>query len=204
MAGLLRRLSASLKRLSARLARHEDCNIVIVGLDNSGKSTIINYLAAVSKGDAGVVVAEQVAPTVGFRTEKVVRNRLNITVFDMSGQGKYRNLWEKQYGQVHGIIFVVDATDKMRMCVAKDELELILENTQVRSGGLPILFLANKMDDPSHVSPAECVSRLGLESIRERPWFIIGTSAKTGEGLEPAFDWLAENIVETSEEEKRK
>jgi GTPase SAR1 family protein len=46
----------------------------------------------------------------------------------MSGQGKYRSLWEKQYGTVEAIIFVVDAADELRFGVAHNELEMILEN----------------------------------------------------------------------------
>lgn len=34
-------------------------------------------------------------------------------------QGRYRNLWEKYYSDVQAIIFVVDSTDRIRMCVAQ-------------------------------------------------------------------------------------
>ena len=34
-------------------------------------------------------------------------------------QGRYRNLWEKYYRDVQAIIFVVDSTDRIRMCVAQ-------------------------------------------------------------------------------------
>ena len=40
----------------------------------------------------------------------------------MSGQGRYRNLWEHYYKDCQGIVFVVDSSDKLRMVVAKDEL----------------------------------------------------------------------------------
>ena len=46
----------------------------------------------------------------------------------MSGQGKYRSLWEKHYGGVEAIIFVVDAADELRFGVARNELEMVLEN----------------------------------------------------------------------------
>jgi len=67
-----------------------------------------------------------VVPTVGFSVEEFTRNGLTFTVFDMSGQGRYRNLWEHYYKEVGGIIFCIDSTDKLRMCVAKDELESLL------------------------------------------------------------------------------
>ncbi len=46
----------------------------------------------------------------------------------MSGQSKYRTLWEKHYADIDAIIFVVDASDELRFGVARNELELILEN----------------------------------------------------------------------------
>jgi len=36
----------------------------------------------------------------------------------MSGEDKYRDLWTNYASKVHGIIFVLDATDRMRMNVA--------------------------------------------------------------------------------------
>ena len=47
---------------------------------------------------------------------------VGFTAFDMSGQGRYRNLWEHYYKECQGIVFVVDSSDKLRMVVAKDEL----------------------------------------------------------------------------------
>ena len=76
-------------------------------------------------------------PTVGFQVEEFTKNNLNFTVFDMSGQDRYRSLWENYYRDVQveifladllacehltslqAIIFVVDCTDKIRLCVAK-------------------------------------------------------------------------------------
>ena len=46
----------------------------------------------------------------------------------MSGQGRYRNLWEHYYKETHAIIFVVDSADKLRMAVAKDELDQLLKH----------------------------------------------------------------------------
>lgn len=115
--------------------------ILVVGLDNSGKSTIIQWL----KPKKAVVT--DVVPTVGFQIEEFSKNGLAFTVFDMSGQGRYRNLWEHYYKDVGGIIFVIDSTDKIRMCVAKDELETMLGNADLPTD-VPLLFFSNKMDRP--------------------------------------------------------
>ena len=83
----------------------------------------------------------------GFAVEECSKNGLHFTVWDMSGQGRYRNLWGLYYADVGGVIFCIDATDKMRMCVAKDELEMMLAHPSLPAG-VPLVFFANKMDRP--------------------------------------------------------
>src|SRR6056300_106798 len=96
--------------------------IIIVGLDNSGKSTMINMLKPKKYAEV------EIAATVGFKVETFSKSKINFTVFDMSGQGKYRSLWEKYYHEAEAVIFVVDAADELRFGVARNELELLLEH----------------------------------------------------------------------------
>ena len=60
---------------------------------------------------------------------------------DMSGQSRYRTLWEQYYGGVQAVIFVLDSTDRIRMCVAKDELDMLLKHPDVRDSNTPFLFV---------------------------------------------------------------
>ena len=46
----------------------------------------------------------------------------------------------------HGVIFVVDSSDTMRMSVAKNELHLLLQHPDMSKNAVPILILANKAD----------------------------------------------------------
>ena len=63
----------------------------------------------------------------------------------MSGQGRYRSLWEHYYADVHAVIYVLDSTDRLRICVAKEELEQLLEHEDIKRTKAPILFFANKV-----------------------------------------------------------
>ena len=54
---------------------------------------------------------------------------IKFTVFDMSGQGRYRNLWEQYYKTAEAVIFVIDSNDKLRSVVARDELESLLSHS---------------------------------------------------------------------------
>ncbi len=42
--------------------------------------------------------------------------------------GTYRSLWDAQYEGVDAIMYVVDSSDRIRMAVARDELENLLKN----------------------------------------------------------------------------
>ena len=60
--------------------KKHNANIIVLGLDNSGKSTIINKM----KPDESR--RHEVVPTIGFNVEKFVSRSLSLTAFDMSGQ----------------------------------------------------------------------------------------------------------------------
>lgn len=163
-------------------------NIICIGLDNSGKSTIINKLKN-SKEQAHDIV-----PTVGFSVENFSVSSINFTVFDMSGQGKYRNLWEAHYNDAEGVILVIDSSDKLRIVVARAELETFLQNSLVKNRGIPIVVYSNKMDIKDSLSPSQVSLKLELDQIRNKPWQIFGSNALTGEGLTEGVNWLASQI----------
>jgi len=164
--------------------------LIVVGLDNSGKSTILGHLKP-----GGATTKVETVPTVGFSQEEFSKGNITFTAFDMSGQGRYRNLWEHYYKECQGIIFCIDSTDKIRLVVAKDELETMLEHADIRSKGIPLLFFANKMDRPQAISAVDCVTSLELDKITDHPWHIAQSNALTGEGLDDGITWLSNQLA---------
>jgi hypothetical protein len=45
---------------------------------------------------------------------------------------------------------------------------------------------------------------LGLENIKDRKWHIESTCATSGEGLEAAFSWLADELRPQKQKENEK
>ncbi|GAQ78163.1 ADP-ribosylation factor family protein [Klebsormidium nitens] len=164
----------------------EKVGVLIVGLDNSGKSTLLNRLRPKKARTADVV------PTIGFQVESFLKHGIQFTAFDMSGAGRYRSLWEAYFKDAQAVIFVIDATDLVRMCVAKDELELMLRHPDLRK--VPFLFYANKSDVPKCWTALQCAQALQLDENKDKPWNILASNALTGEGVEEGIDWLAEMI----------
>ncbi|GMI36890.1 hypothetical protein TrRE_jg11112 [Triparma retinervis] len=171
----------------------QEVRILVIGLDNSGKTTLINHIKPSSSSTF------EVTPTVGYNVEEFSKNNLNFTVFDMSGEGRYRNLWEHYYESVQAIIYVIDSTDSLRLCVSSDELSTLLSHPSLSSRSLPLLFFSNKMDVPGALSPVEVMKGMELEEIKDRPWHITASNAITGAGVEEGVAWLSEKIIENQE-----
>uniref|UniRef100_A0A8C1ZC32 ADP-ribosylation factor-like protein 6 n=1 Tax=Cyprinus carpio TaxID=7962 RepID=A0A8C1ZC32_CYPCA len=185
--------------------KKKEVNVLCLGLDNSGKTTIINQLkpsnfVCVYSLDFCFCLcslqaqAQDVVPTIGFSIEKFKTSSLSFTVFDMSGQGRYRNLWEHYYKEGQAIIFVIDSGDKLRMVVAKEELDTLLNHPDIKHRRIPILFFANKMDLRDALSAVKVSQLLCLENIKDKPWHICASDAVKGEGLQEGVDWLQDQI----------
>lgn len=168
--------------------KRKEADILVVGLDNSGKTTIINHFKPEEQKSVDIV------PTIGFNIEKFKVKNLTFTAFDMSGQGRYRNLWEHYYQNAQGIVFVVDSADSLRMVVAKDELEMMLQHKDIKDRPIPVLFFANKMDLRESMSSVKVSQALGLDTVKNKPWHICSSNAVTGEGLQEGVEWLTDQL----------
>uniref|UniRef100_A0A7M5VA50 ADP-ribosylation factor-like protein 6 n=2 Tax=Clytia hemisphaerica TaxID=252671 RepID=A0A7M5VA50_9CNID len=171
-------------------SKKKEANIICLGLDNSGKTTIINKLKPEKAQSTDIV------PTVGFTVEKVMANGLNFTVFDMSGQGRYRNLWEHYFQDAQAIIFVIDSSDNLRIVVAKEEFDMLIQHPMIKSRRIPVLFFANKMDIRNALTPVQISNLLKLDEMRDKPWHICASNALTGEGLPEGVEWLTDQMNE--------
>ncbi|XP_046405475.1 ADP-ribosylation factor-like protein 6 [Ischnura elegans] len=177
--------------------RKQQVNVLVIGLNNSGKSTILNYFKP------NECQAQEIVPTVGFNVHKFQNQNVGFTAFDMSGQGRYRNLWENYYNDCHGIIFVIDSSDKLRLVVVRDELELLLHHPDISCRRVPILLFANKMDVRESLSVVRISSLLGLEVIMDKPWHICASNALSGEGLHEGMEWLTQQIRDLVDKRKK-
>ena len=198
----------------------QECSIIIIGLDNAGKSTLVNHLkenpGSDSKGrrksDVDSSTNSGTVPTIGMVTDSFQHSNIKFTVYDMSGQSKYRNLWEVvlSANDVGAIVFVIDSTDQLRLVVAKDELDLILDQPMFSSssadGGnnnnskrkdIPILFYANKMDLPGALGYEDCMDALELSRL-QCPWTIKDSNAISGEGVDEGMEWLVEQLTSST------
>ena len=90
---------------------------------------------------------------VGFNVETVTYKNLKFQVWDLGGQTGLRPYWRCYYQDTNAVIFVVDSADKDRVEVARQELELMLQEEELK--GVPVLVLANKQDLPNALNDQE-------------------------------------------------
>merc|ERR1719333_543246 len=138
--------------------RKQEMRILMVGLDAAGKTTILYKLKL------GEVVTT--IPTIGFNVETVEYKNITFQVWDVGGQDKIRRLWRHYYQGTHGAIFVVDSSDRDRIEDAREEIDMMLREDEMRDAVL--LVLANKHDLPGAMSSAEVGDKLGLHAMRNR------------------------------------
>merc|ERR1712232_925771 len=161
-----------------------DSRILMVGLDAAGKTWVLYKLKL------GEVVTT--IPTIGFNVETVEYRNISFNVWDVGGQDKIRPLWRHYYQGSQGLIFVVDSNDRDRVEDAKDELDKILNEEEMRDAA--VLVFANKQDLQNAMPAAEITEKLGLRNKQSRQWFIQSTCATTGDGLYEGLDWLSRTL----------
>merc|ERR1712054_144020 len=102
-AAIKARFSSMLAYLRSMFWKQE-MEITLVGLQNAGKSTLVNVIAS------GCYV-EDMIPTVGFNMRKVTKGKVTIKLWDLGGQPRFRSMWERYCRGVNAIVYVVDAAD---------------------------------------------------------------------------------------------
>ena len=160
------------------------CRILMIGLDNAGKTTVLYKLKL------GEVVTT--LPTIGFNVETVEYKNISFTVWDVGGQTKIRPLWQHYFENTQGIIYVVDSNDPVRIKESREELEAVLQDDRLRDAAL--LVFANKQDLPQAMTTTEVTDKLGLDAMRSRDWFIQATCAVTGDGIVDGLEWMANTL----------
>jgi len=163
---------------------NEEHKIIIVGLDNAGKTTIL-YQFLMNE-------VVHTSPTIGSNVEEVVFKNIRFLMMDIGGQDSLRSSWQTYFAHTEYVILVVDSTDRERLPLAKKELFRMLQSEELRTAS--VLILANKQDIRDAMTSAEISRQLSLTAIKDQAWHIQACCALTGEGLYQGLDWIASRV----------
>lgn len=171
--------------LLRKLKKNErEPRLLILGLDNAGKTSILRKL---SDEDP-----TQTQPTQGFNIKSVNCEGFKLNMWDIGGQKAIRAYWPNYFDEVDVLVYVVDAADRRRMEETGMELQALLADEKL--SGVSLLVFANKMDLATALPPNEVSTSLTLHMVRDRKWHIQGCSAKTGDGLAEGLEWAVKNL----------
>ncbi|XP_041736665.1 ADP-ribosylation factor-like protein 5B [Coregonus clupeaformis] len=159
--------------------------VIIVGLDNAGKTTILYQFLTKE--------AVHTSPTIGSNVEEISVRKTRFLVWDIGGQESLRASWNSYYCNTEIVILVVDSTDRERLTLNKDELHRMLAHEDLKNAA--ILVLANKQDMKDSMTVAEISQCLTLSSITAHSWHVQACCALTGEGLPASLDWMRSRVL---------
>jgi len=162
----------------------KEARILVLGLDNAGKTTILKKLS-----DEDIA---HIMPTQGFNIKSLMHDGFKLNVWDIGGQKSIRPYWRNYYDSTDALIYVIDSADKRRMEETCIELGQLLEEEKL--GGVPVLVYANKADLLNAMDASDISDALKLSAIRDRTWHIESCSAKTGEHLQEGMEWLVAEL----------
>ncbi|CAE6411579.1 unnamed protein product [Rhizoctonia solani] len=171
-------------QLWSRLFGQEEMKLLILGLDNAGKTTM---LYKITMGEA-----VDTAPTVGSNTEVFEYKNLKFVLWDIGGQTSLRQSWSQYFTAARAVVLVIDSCDAGRLSLAKEELHKMCADESLKDALL--LVFANKQDVRGCLTPARISEGLKLTDLRDRQWHIMACSALTGQGLFEGLDWLASRL----------
>ncbi|XP_072026765.1 ADP-ribosylation factor-like protein 3 [Amphiura filiformis] len=176
-------LLSILKKLTGDPTNNE-LRILLLGLDNAGKTTLIRSVAQED--------ISHVSTTLGFNIKSVKTDGYNLNVWDIGGQQKIRPYWRNYFENSDVLIYVIDSSDRARFEETGEELGQLLGEEKL--SGVPLLVFANKQDLINAASASEIAEGLNLHTIRDRIWQIQACSALTNEGIEDGMQWIVKNV----------
>ena len=181
-------------------ARKQPINIVILGIENAGKTTLLRNIS-------GTKFAETLT-TIGLNVEMLKHKGLDFQAIDVGGQVHFREtLWQYYTTLAKGAIFVFDIFDRSKFTEAKQWFEYISHRLSKKA---VLMFIANKIDlkdeDDTFLTTEEIINMFKLDNVSrypERSFRIWETSAKTGENVDNAISWMFDKLLEYIKEETR-
>jgi len=136
--------------------------------------------------------SEKYQATIGVKVDKkivtVEGRTVEFIIWDMAGNDEYHKIRSSYLRGASGYLLVVDKTRHNTLDMTLD----IHKIAQDFLGKMPCLILLNKWDLAGKWDIAETA----VTNLHQDGWEVIKTSAKTGMGVNEAFETLAKKITE--------
>ena len=186
--------------------------MLILGLDNAGKTTFLEQLKRQFSPSGGMAL-EKITPTVGLNIGRIELSGCKLLVWDLGGQANLRKIWDKYYSETHAVCFVIDAADPDRFEEVKTTFAGLLDNPSL--GDVPIAICANKRDKDNSMPSIQLIKQLDIDAmIKQHPlvskpphyrnpatsrdayrlYRPFDVSALSGDGIREGVNWLVDYL----------
>jgi small GTP-binding protein len=158
--------------------------ICMVGVYGTGKTCLVQrYVHS--------IFSARYLSTVGVKIDRkelaLDGQSVMLLLWDLEGRDDHHDVNTNYLRGAHGLIYVVDGTRRETY----DQMFEIRDIVTGQLGDIPSVVAVNKIDltEAWRLTPAD---EAAVETRRLHP---VRTSAKTGEGVEAMFQWLARAAV---------
>lgn len=161
----------------------KEFNIVILGMQDAGASTIFHILVHNKK--------MALYPTKNMNSGRLVFNGVKLVLYDI---GWINNIFWVEYAKnADGLILVVDSSQDNKFDEFKSPLASVLNDLPK---DVPILVFANKSDVKGHLSTDDVLGRLKSDNLTSRPFLnIVGSVGMSNDvGLSNGLNWLVKKL----------
>ncbi|CCD26465.1 Arf family GTPase CIN4 NDAI_0H02920 [Naumovozyma dairenensis CBS 421] len=110
--------------------KDKEVKCLLLGLDNSGKSTLVNRLQISCSNEKQpsleVDKMTEITPTIGFRIISFPIKDNLISIWDIGGQTSLRPFWNNYFDKTNILIWCIDISDLNRLHESINELRKLL------------------------------------------------------------------------------
>jgi small GTP-binding protein len=158
--------------------------VCMVGVYATGKTSLVRQFVHAKFSD-------KYLSTVGVKIDRkpvqVSGQEVNLLLWDLEGRDGVQEIQTSYLRGAAGVIYVADGTRRETVTQVFELRELV----QGAVGAIPEVLALNKVD----LTDQWIVTSADREDLAKVPWHMFDTSAKTGDGVEAAFKWLAAMMV---------
>ena len=159
--------------------------ICLVGAFATGKTSLVSRFVKSIYSD---IYHSTVGVKIDKKVVKLKQQEVSLILWDIHGEDEFQRVQMSYLRGASGYLLVVDGTRRYTL----DKAFSLQDRVENSIGQVPFILLLNKLDltDDWEIDDAT------LDSILQKKWIVIKSSAKTGLGVEEAFQKLVEKMGE--------
>lgn len=136
------------------------------------------------------IYSDQYLTTVGVKVDKkslrLEDQEINLIVWDLAGEDEFQKVRMDYLRGAAGYLLVADGTRGNTLETAR----MLEQRVTETFGAIPFVCLLNKADLTNEWE----IDDQTFDGIRAQGWDVLKSSAKSGEGVEEAFQMLARKV----------